>query len=651
MSAVCGIFNIDGSLVSADKSSEMMSRLDVYSFNNIDTYSKNEIFLGCGIQHITPESKLEILPLHNIDRGLVLTADAVIDNREELFEILNISKESSKIVTDSELILMAYEKWGQDTPKHLVGDFAFAIWDEEKKELFCARDHVGTRTFYYHNSKDVFSFCTVMKPLFVKSENYAGLNERWITDFLALNGIQHEFEPNETIYKGVFQLPPSCHMVVNNSGIKIEKYWNPLTDVKTLELDSDEEYEEAFRKVFFEAVNCRLRSTGEVGIMLSGGLDSSSIACVAAKTLSKFNKNLKGFCSIPIKEYKNNKSKYFVPDESEEIKLIKQKEENIEVCYCRSDDKNSITDIDSLINILEQPYKTVQTIYWYKDIVEQASQQGCKVLLNGQFGNSTISDGEFISHALTLYRNFKFPSLWKEIKAFSRLKRIPAKRVGKVMMKAVVPFKLRKAIDVMNNRDFDRFSVVPVNRTLIKKWNVSKRFDNKHYNEFTERFLDYYENQEYCVDPLAFSHIGAIETKLSLSNGIVIRDPSRDKRVIEFCLSMPSNQFVRDGNERYLIRRAMKYILPDKIRLNTSTRGLQSADWIQRLEPVWKDIYSELEGILVDEEIRSYIDYEKLQRELVELKDGLDENKPDIIRMFIITVVFSRFIKSIKYEN
>lgn len=651
MSAVCGIFNIDGNMVSEEKASKMMEKLNIYSFNDTGTYLNNEIFLGCGIQYITKESQKEILPVYSKYKGLAVTADAIIDNRQELFSIFDVSEEEAKHIADSKLILMSYEKWGHDCPKHLVGDFAFAIWDEENNELFCARDHVGARTFYYYYSENVFSFCTVMKPLLTHNSNSTDLNERWITDFLALDGIQHEFECNETIYKDIFQLPPSCSMVVSSNSIRINKYWNPIKDIKPLRLDTDEEYEEAFRKVLGEAVNCRLRSINEVGIMLSGGLDSSSIACMAAKTLSKYNKRLKGFSSIPITEYKNNKSKYYVPDESEYIESIKTKAENIDVCYCRSDHKNSITNIDYFINIFEQPYKTVQTLYWYNELIEKAAQSGCNILLNGQFGNSTISDGEFMPYALALYKKLKFVTLFKEIKAFSNLKKIPKSRVCKVMFKATLPYKLRKLASEILDKNFDRFALVPVSTDLIKKWDVGKRFDEKSYNQHTRPVLDYYEEQEYVVDQLAFSHIGAIETKISLANGIVIRDPSKDKRVIEFCLSLPSEQFVRDGHERYLIRRAMKDILPDKIRLNTSTRGLQSADWIQRLEPVWEDVCNELEDMLGDEEIRPYINYDKLEKELIQLKNGLDEKKSDVIRMLLITLVFSKFIKSLNKGN
>lgn len=651
MSAVCGIFNIDGSIVSSEKASKMIDKLRIYPFDSTSVYLKNQIFLWCGIQHITLESRAEVIPVYDKNMGLALTADAIIDNREELFYIFNISKEESKSVTDSELILMAYKKWGYDSPKYLVGDFAFSIWDERNRELFCARDHVGARTFYYFYLENVFCFCTVIKPLFVCNENNISLNERWITDFLALDGIQHEFECNETIYKGIFQLPPSCSMIINNKGIKINKYWNPIKNVQPLRFNTDEEYEKAFIKVFAEAVNCRLRSTSEVGIMLSGGLDSGSIACMAAKSLSKYDKRLKGFCSIPIESYKNNKSKYYVPNESKYIEALKIKSDNIDVCYCTCDGKNSVTNIDVFINMFEQPYKIVQTLYWYNDIVEKASQSGCKVLLNGQFGNSTISDGEFMVHALTLYRNFKFTTLFKEIKAFSNLKKIPSSTVNKVLLKAILPYKFRKRIKNILNKNFDRFGRVPVNPNLIKKWNVAQRFDEKFYNQLTERFLDYYESQEYTVDPLAFSHIGAIETKIALANGIIIRDPSKDKRVIEFCLSLPSDQFVRNGQERYLIRRSMKGILPDKIRLNVSTRGLQSADWIQRLQPMWKFVSSELESILEHEEINQYIDCDKLEKGLIQLRDGLDEKKSDIIRMILITLVFSRFIKSLKTKN
>lgn len=651
MSAICGIIHIDGKPVSLENGKAMMDKLDIYKLDSKDICLRNQVFFGCGIQYITIESEKEKLPFFDESTGLTITADAIIDNRTELFALLDISEEPNKCITDSELILLAYKKWGQDCPKFLLGDFAFAIWDEKKKKLFCTRDHVGKRTFYYYYSNNIFAFCTVIKPLFVAYDKDVSLNERWVTDFLALQGVLHESECNETIYKDIYQLPPAYTIILDCEGIKKNQYWNPLKEVQPLRLKSDKEYDEAFKKVFFEAVHCRLRSSNEVGIMLSGGLDSGSVACIAASKLSQEGKKIKAFSSIPMLKYKDNLSKCYTANESDFIEAISNSVDNIDVTYCRSEGKHSLTNIESFINILEQPYKTIENLFWYNEIIETASENGCKVLLDGQYGNCTISYGDFFIHALTLYREKRILTLIKEIRSYSKLKNIHPYIVSKAVTKMILPYKFRKAVSSKLNKNYDRFSKVPVNSQLVKKWNVEKRFDEENLNQRTQRYFDLYETHKQIVNPVAFSHIGAMETKLSLANGIVKRDPTRDKRVIEFCLSLPTEQFVKNGQERYLIRRSMEGILPDKVRLNISTRGLQSADWIQRLIPEWEHIYDELEACLSDSDINAYIDVDKLKKELSSIRDIPDEKKGNTIRMLIISLVFSYFLKNFyKYK-
>lgn len=643
--AIWGIIHMDNKPVSEELGKSMMDKLSMYKLDSIKHIKKNNVFMGCGLQYITRESEKEILPLYDENRGIIITADAIIDNREELFRIFNISKNSWDEITDSELIVMAYENWGQDSPKYLVGDFSFVIWDEKKKELFCARDQVGKRTFYYSYSNNILSFCTVMKPLFITYNYNVELNERWITDFLALRGIMHESECNETVYKEIFQLPPAHTIILNEVGLKKYQYWNPLECIKPLKLKSDKEYGEEFKKVFFEAVHCRLRSNSDIGIMLSGGLDSGSVACVAAKKLSQHGKCLKAFSSVPMVDFEDKTSAYYVSDESEYIEAVRKQVGNIDVTFCRSEGKHSLKDIDWFLEVLEQPYKTIENSFWTNEIAKIASITGCKVLLDGQYGNSTISYGDFMTHALTLYRNRKFITLAKEIKGISRMYKIRPYRVSKTVAKAVVPYKLREISNERRNKNYDRFDKSPVNPQLLNKWNVESRFDEKQLNLKIERYLDLYETHKYIVNPLAFSHIGAIETKVSLAHGIIKRDPTRDKRVIEFCLSLPSDQFVRNGQERYLIYKYMEGILPDKVRLNISTRGLQSADWIQRILPEWYSMCDTLDEYLSYSEVKHYIDVDKIKKELASMRDFPNEKKPHVVRMIIITLVIGQFIK------
>ena len=249
--------------------------------------------------------------------------------------------------------------------------------------------------------------------------------------------------------------------------------------------------------------------------------------------------------------------------------------------YSRSEGKNSVTDIEGFVKMFEQPYKIIENLFWIDEIIKKSSKDGCKVLLNGQYGNCTISYGQFFTHALTLFREQRFRTMAREVRSFSRLNQASIFRVSKDVIKTIIPFKLRKTISGITNKKYDPFSNVVVNPDLIKKWDVAKRFEEKNFNQNVRKYNDLQEMKKLIVNIAAFSHIGAIDTKLSLTSGVLRRDPTKDKRLIEFCLSLPSDQFVRNGNERYLIRRAMEGILPDKIRLNSMSRGLQSADKIQ----------------------------------------------------------------------
>ncbi len=295
MSAICGVYykNAPGDLNEAEA---MFKELGQHKFDVSRSWQDEKLFLGCHLNHIVPESVNEILPYCDPDSSLVITADAIIDNREELFELLEIPLQEQN-EGDSSLILAAYKKWGTKCPEKLVGDFAFAIWDSEKKELFCARDHVGKRTFYYYYSSSLLAFCTLMKPLFNLSVIKKQLNDVYVADFLALPAVTGEVDPSITIYKEIYPLPPAHAMLINADGKKQWQYWR-IEQNNPIRYNSDEEYEEAFRKVYTEAVRCRLRSIKPVGVYLSGGLDSSSVAAIAAKLNNKGEK-IYGFTQVP----------------------------------------------------------------------------------------------------------------------------------------------------------------------------------------------------------------------------------------------------------------------------------------------------------------------------------------------------------------
>lgn len=644
MGAICGFVCVGDAKQAVRQGRELLEKLQVYSFDSVEELEADGVYFGCGIVYNTPESRHERLPARSGDGRFLLTADAIIDNREELIGLLRIDPSVASTVTDGELILRAYEKWGADCPERLIGDFAFAIWDSEKKELFCARDAVGQRTFYYMHEQGMFAFCTVEKPLLGVNGRKPELNEQWIAEFLAVDGILHDLQPSATVYEGIYQLPPATYGVFREEGYREVRYWDPLRDAKAIRFASDEEYIEAFNQIFAEAVACRTRSAGEVGIMLSGGLDSGAVACVAARQLQKSGRRLRAFSSIPASSFVDQPDRRVIFDESNEIGQIVSAYPNIEATYCRFEDRTCLTDMDKLIGIFEQPYKIFQNMTWYHPMLQLAVSDRCTVMLTGQSGNSTISYGNFRVHFLTLLRSGRWIACYREAVAFSRRVRAPFKRVLKYLLGVAAPYRIRLWRDRKRDRSYDRFQNSAVNRALAEKWDVESRLDDAACNMLTPRYLDYEEEKKFRANILAFSHIGAVETKLSLANRIAIRDPSRDRRVLEFCLSIPSEQFVRGGNERMLVRRAMEGILPDPIRLNQERRGVQSADWIHRLRAVRGQLAEELDRVFEDGVSGRFLDMDKLHSVRAKLDDGLDHNEDRTVRLAMVAIIFNKFL-------
>ena len=189
MSAIAGIVNFNKEPVKIEEIHSVMGALQKFPADDIQVWKNENVFFGCHAQWITPESIGEPLPFYDSERQCTITADAIIDNREELFESLQVDRDKRKTIPDSQLILLAYYKWGEESPKYLVGDFAFMIWDEREQKLFGARDFSGSRTLYYYQDQNRFAFCTIMKPLFTLPYIKKELNEEWFAEFLAITGM------------------------------------------------------------------------------------------------------------------------------------------------------------------------------------------------------------------------------------------------------------------------------------------------------------------------------------------------------------------------------------------------------------------------------------------------------------------------------
>ncbi|WP_226038121.1 asparagine synthase-related protein [Aquibacillus saliphilus] len=608
MSAIVGIHNSNHEPVAVEYMQNMMKSLKKYPAKDIQIWNNKNTFFGCHAQWITPESIGERLPYHDYERQLAITADVIIDNREELFNRLQVNQTDRKSIPDSELILLAYHKWGDEVPKHLDGDFAFMIWDEKKQKLFGARDFSGARTLYFHHDHRRFAFSTTIEPLFTLPYIKKKLNEDWLAEFLAIPTIVESVDMSTTVYKSISQIPPSHTITVVDEKVTVSRYCT-IEVKKGIKLGSNEEYEEAFRDVFQKAISARTRTHGQVGSHLSGGLDSGSVVSFASKNLIKQNKKLHTYSYLPEDSFTDWTPKYYQADESSLVKETVNYVGNISDNYLRFEGMDPFTEVDDFIELMEMPYKFFENSFWLKGINETANKQGIKVLLNGARGNHSISWGSWklnINYYTSLFKKLKWLKLNSQLDYYTKNYHTGKSNMLPIITKQAIPTSVNW--NKKNHQFRNEFPTI-INPSFANKTNVVERLKQYGLDPKSgpvENLTKYRNN--YYKQLHAWNKSGVAETKLSLRYSLWNRDPTNDINVIRFCLAIPEEQYVLNGMERSFIRRATKNFLPDKVRLNYHTRGIQGADTIHRIAKHWDCFIDELQQLSNDSLVSEFID-------------------------------------------
>ncbi|MRH42711.1 asparagine synthetase B [Aquibacillus halophilus] len=609
MSAIVGIHNSNHEPVAVEYMQNMMKSLKSYPADEVQIWNDKNVFLGCHAQWITPESVGEKLPYYDYERQLAITIDAIIDNRKDLFNSLQIDQSQRKLIPDSQLILLAYHKWGEEVVKYLDGDFAFMIWDERKQKLFGARDFSGARTLYFHTDHGQFAFSTTIEPLFTIPYIKKKLNEDWLAEFLAIPTIIEAVDMSITVYKSISQVPPSHTITVINGKVIVSRYCTIEVN-EELKLGSNEEYGEAFCDVFQKAIYARTRTHGQVGSHLSGGLDSGTVVSFASNNLIKQNKKLHTYSYLAEDSFTDWTPKYYQADESSLVKETVDYVGNITDNYLSFEGMDPLTEVDDFTKLMEMPYKFFENSFWLKGINEIANKQGIKVLLNGARGNHSISWGSSklnVNYYTSLFKKMRWLKLNSELEYYTKNYHMGKSDILPIVAKKAFPTILNKT--TKKSHQFRNEFPTIINPSFANKTNVIERLKQYGLDPTSgpvEDLTKYRKN--YFKQLHVWNKSGVAETKLSLRYSLWNRDPTNDINVIRFCLAIPEEQYVLNGMERSFIRRATKDFLPDKVRLNYHTRGIQGADTIHRIAKHWDYFIDELQQLSNDSLVSEFLD-------------------------------------------
>ena len=496
-------------------------------------------YLACGVQYVTKEAALEDFP-YGRREGQWLVADVILDNREQMQRLFP-GETFREGCPDGEILYRCCVRDLQKTLKEALGAYACAWLRQEERELVLFSDAVGNRSVYYLQADGKIYFSTLLAGITHLRAHWE-CNMPWFDRFFSMRDLRAVAEARETPYRDIFRMEPGELLRFTPGGLHRYRYWDPLAARHILRGKTEAEYRELVTETFRACVEDVIRGDRETGILLSGGLDSNAVAAYAAPFLKKQGKRLYSFTSVPEETPRQIRSgRYAVEDERTYVELVQRYHGNIESAYLVTRKGDLLAQNRHLLELLEVPYKAVLNLPWMYESYLAAAEKGCGILLSGQYGNITISYGDFRCLFLTLLHRGRLPTLMREMNAYSRKYRKSRKWIWKDLL-------------IADPRE------------------------------------DFRCVARYRYDKNALRQVGEYEVKLSLATGVIPRDPTRDKRLIELVLSLPMEQFTHDGQERCLVRRYMRGKIPAEILEDEFHKGRQAVGSAELLEEQWEQI-------------------------------------------------------------
>ncbi len=490
-------------------------------------------------------------PMFNRDESCVITYNGEIYNHADCRPELESKGHIFQTHCDTETILHLYEEYGAKCVEKLRGMFAFAVWDKRKKELFIARDRFGVKPLYYvHDGEGNLFFASEIKALFEANAAKPELNYNALPDQLANHGTSFD----ETLFKNVKRLLPGHILFWKDGKIKIEKYWDVSFEPKT-ENRSDDDFIEEWRELFKESVKLRLMADVPLGMFLSGGIDSSAIAAMMSEMVSE---PIKTF-SVGFKEREANEFEYA------RIVSKKFKTEHHEITITP---EQYFAELPNLIWHEDEPLGFIASVPLY--FVSKLAQKHVKVVLTGEGSDEILGGYGRYQKTLSLlkygekYEQFT-PGFVRDLvkNSVATLPRSLNSKLKRTFL----------SLDAdIENLYFDNFAIFPKsiqNQLLTGDAKAQIRERNPYF--YQQNWLKETDAEE-VLDKLLYADTKTYlhellmkQDQMSMAASIESRVPFLDHKLVEYTAKLPERMKIRGRTTKWILREAMKGILPAEI--------------------------------------------------------------------------------------
>lgn len=542
----------------------------------IDTFTTAQNYnLGLGFRRlaILDLSPAGHQPMASADGQCWLVYNGEIYNYRELRAELQSHGYTFHSGSDTEVILAAYRAWGESCLTRFNGMWGLALWDSQRQRLFCARDRLGVKPFYYYWNGTTFAFASEIKALLHLPGLARRPNDPIIYDYLRYNRTDHTAE---TFFQEIHQLPPAHYLTVAASGqLQIQRFWAldlsaPLLTGTTMEQT------ENFYALFEDAVRLRLRSDVRVGTCLSGGLDSSSIVCVANQLLTAGN----GEAAAAMGGEQQTFSSCYVDPRFDERRYIEQvlAKTGAQANYTFPSGEKLLATLPRLVWHQDEPFGGL-SIFAQWCVMERVAEEQVVVLLDGQGADELLAGYHpcFDYFWGGLARRGEWTTLWHELRAYQQ--------------------RYQTALPYLALRGLRPFAPAQW-QGLARRWQrggdlgiapaFAQAYQQRAY-EFVERDADPLRSYLAALTQYSIPMLLRFEDRNSMAHSIEARVPFLDYRLVEYAFRLPDQQKIRHGVTKTILREACRDLLPEGVRTRKDKMGFVAPErvWLTEELHTW----------------------------------------------------------------
>jgi asparagine synthase (glutamine-hydrolysing) len=611
MSGICGIVQRDGAPARAEELRRMVEAMAFWGPEGAAEVTAGPVAMARLLRHDTPEDCFDAQPLR--DGAGLFSGTARLDNRDVLLRHFGIPAEEAARTPDSELLYRAWRRWGGEAHRHVRGDWHFAAWDSDRREVTLMRDHFGITAFFYYQDARRFAFASSIKALlalpFVPKQpdliRVAQVLVVWMGDGA------------RTGYEALRAVPAGHTVTCTNRGVEVKRFWR-VEDVPSRSWKRDEDFFEEFLDTYSAAVRCRLRTQKPVAATLSAGFDSGSVVALAGPMLRDEGRPLTAYTSVPAFDIALQKDTRMGNewDAAHESAVIAGVGRHVPVDCAGVSMREAIA---ALVDTHDCCAHGATNQYWMRRLLRMARADGNGVLLTGQLGNASVSynGNGLLSHHL---RRGDWGAMWDCMRKMEPNAALVLKRQ---VVKPLVLFP-RDFLRARLPRAFEvRLQGSAIRRDFVEEMGLRDLVLRASTDliQYPAREL---LNRYFFYTP-GFGRANEHWRELAAVMDLSVRDPTADLRLVELCQSAPLHYFRRNGVHRWLLRQVMRGKMADSV-LDYRRKGLQAADIPYRVRAESAEWKSTLDGLASHPLVNRVVDLRKMRGILETLEKQITDD-------------------------